>query len=121
MEIVKAALDFFHEGEWPMWPILVLGMTAFAFASRLALTAKRALVGPVLGLSLATLLVGCFGFRHGLSHQWTDVFSDGQAFQLALVGLREAINCPTLALGLVMPTLLLASLGVSRATTSRSA
>jgi len=98
-----------------MWPILGLGMTAFAFASRLALTAKRVLVGPVLGLSLATLLVGCFGFRHGLSHQWSDVFTECQASELALIGLRDAIHCPSLALGLVMSALLLALVGLLRA------
>lgn len=49
-------IEFFKEGGWGMWPILVLGLVTMGAAARFALKPERRQIGFLAAIALATLI-----------------------------------------------------------------
>jgi hypothetical protein len=58
-------IEFFKEGGWGMWPILVLGLVTVGAAARFAMKPERRQIGFLAAMALATI-TSCF---HAT---WTD-------------------------------------------------
>ena len=104
--------DAFHEAGWPAYPIVALGITALVLALRHAAAPTRGGLTLVVGLSIACVVMGVFGTTVGFQHaiEGTRDLAPEQRW-LAIVGLKEALNCLGFALVLVLPATLAATIG----------
>lgn len=88
-------MEFFKEGGWGMWPILVLGLVTIGASGRFAIKPQRRQIGFVGAMALATVV-------SVLHATWTDlgaVFnfcsseqgaSDSQLMRIFFEGLKES-------------------------------
>ena len=49
-------IEFFKEGGWGMWPILVLGLVTVGAAARFAIKPERRQIGFLVAIALATVI-----------------------------------------------------------------
>jgi hypothetical protein len=88
-------MDFFKEGGWGMWPILVLGLVTVGASARFAIKPERRQIGFLGAMSLATVI----SIVHAT---WTDlgavlnfcsseqVANEGQMVRVLAMGMKEA-------------------------------
>ncbi len=113
--------EIFHEGGWPMYPIVVLGFASLWLAIRHA-AGQRGLGGAVIGLGVATLAMGVLGTTLGLQHscQFLEQLPAEQKW-IVWQGLRESLHCVGLALVFVIvDAMVMAAGSVRRATAPAS-
>ncbi len=104
--------EIIYEAGWPAYPILALGGVALVQAIRHALWPQRSLVSIVVGLSIAAVLMGLFGTSLGVQHTIEGVGKmPPEERWIFLIGLRESLQCFALSMALVIPAVLLATVG----------
>ena len=109
--------EAFHEGGWPMFPILILGILLIIAAARYAMQPEARQLLVVRSLGKVTLGFGVLGSVLGMIHclgAMGQVPTD-KVLMFALLGLGESIN--NLALALVLGVLagLFTTVGALRA------
>jgi hypothetical protein len=108
-------MDLFREGGWPMYPILSLGGTALVLALWSLRSPQRGLLAPVVGLLVASLLMGVLGTGLGLEQSVRHIREVAPEQRwIFLIGLGEALHCVNLALLLAVPTALAATVTAYR-------
>ncbi|WP_437980996.1 hypothetical protein [Sorangium sp. So ce117] len=112
--------DFFVEGGWGMWPILVFGMVTVGAGLQFALRPEPGKLGFIAAMGLTTLVAT-------IHATWIDlgaVFSylsdpakvpDGEIARVLVVGLKESTRPGSLGGLLLAIACLLSAVGVLRA------
>ncbi|MCC6521412.1 MAG: hypothetical protein IT373_02000 [Polyangiaceae bacterium] len=112
-------IDFFQEGGWGMWPILIVGLVLVGVAVRFAVDREpvRLRVIVALGVTLVVLAAHATWMDLGTVF-WA--LGDGNRFpaedvpQVLLQGLKESTRPGTLGLGLLAIALVIVAIGVYR-------
>jgi len=110
-------IDAFHEGGWPMFPILILGILLIIAAGRYAMQPEARQLLVVQSLGKVTLGFGVLGSLLGMIHCMgaiSQVPTD-KVVTIALLGLGESINNLALALVLGVIAGLVTTVGALRA------
>lgn len=112
-----AMIEAFHEGGWPMFPILILGVLLVIAAVRYCMTPEARNLQVVRSMASVTLLFGllgtllgmihCLGAIHQLPHE--------MVVKITLLGLGESVNNLALALLLMVFAGLFTAVGALRA------
>lgn len=112
-------LDFFREGGWGMWPILVFGMVTVGAALRFARKPETGQIRFIAAMGLTTLVTTFHA-------TWTDIaavlgylgqqeeMAEAQFRQILIVGLKESTRPGTLGGLLLMLACLLVAVGILR-------
>jgi hypothetical protein len=108
-------MAFLAEGGWPIFPVLLLGLTTLILALRGTVAARRDLLPLIIGLGIATLLTGALGVVLGVQRSAAGLHDvpDGQRW-IFLLGLKESLQNVVLAFGLVTCASLVAAVGAYR-------
>jgi hypothetical protein len=107
--------DFLREGGWPMWPVLALGGSALVLSLRYAAFPQRSLRSLVIGLLVASVVMGVLGTILGLQRSIEGCRElPPNMGLLFLVGLKESLQCTAGALVLALPTALALGAGSHR-------
>ena len=118
-------LEFFKEGGWGMWPILILGLVTVGAAARFAFKPARDQIGFVGAMGLATLI----SIFHAT---WTDVgmvfgfiadhdpAPDTQLFRILAQGLKESTRPGAMGGSFLTFAAILLAVGVLRLGSSES-
>lgn len=103
-------IDFITEGGWGMYPVLVFGGVNVVLAVRHARAARAGDVPLLVGVGVATLMLGVLGTITGVqaSARYIDATPDKWLF---LMGLRESLNVMVAALVSTTAATLLATYG----------
>lgn len=107
----------FHEGGWPMFPILILGILLIIAAGRYAMAPDARQLLVVRSLGKVTLAFGVLGSVLGMIHclgAMGQVPAD-KVITITLLGLGESINNLALALALGVIAGLVTTVGALRA------
>ena len=117
MSTMSMLANSFHEGGWPMFPILILGILQVIAAGRYAAQPDARQLLLVRSLGLVTLSAGCLGTLLGMIHCLgsMDQVPVDLVVKITLLGLGESINNVALALLLVIAAGLLTAVGALRA------
>ncbi len=110
-------IDAFHEGGWPMFPILILGILLIIAAGRYAMQPEARQLLVVRSLGKVTLGFGVLGSVLGMIHclgAMGQVPTD-KVVMITLLGLGESINNLALALVLGVIAGLVTTVGALRA------
>ncbi len=111
-------MGFIREAGWPIFPIMIFGAGALAAGIRHALVPQRSLVPMVLGLCVATAVMGLLGTALGVQHSIGGITDADPKYRwLVLVGLRESLNCFDGAFAFILPAALAAMTGSYRMAT----
>ena len=115
--IASALVDSFHEGGWPMFPILVIGALLVISAGRYVLNPEPRYLPVVKTLSGATLVLGVLGTVLGVIHSLSGIHEvpPDMAVKLSLMGSGESLNNLALSLFMVFFASVLTAVGVLRA------
>jgi hypothetical protein len=109
--------EFVNEAGWPIYPIMAFGISGLILSLRHARAPERRLMPLVLGLCVATAIMGVLGTVLGLQHSIRGVsrgVPEERWIIFTLLGLREALNCFVGTMILVLPATLAAMLGAYR-------
>jgi hypothetical protein len=107
--------EFVNEAGWPIYPIMAFGISGLILSLRHARAPERRLIPLVVGLCIATTLMGILGSVLGLQHSIRAITRvEPEERWIVLLGLCEALNCFVGALVLVLPATLAAMLGAYR-------
>lgn len=115
--------EAFHEGGWPMFPILIVGILLIIAAGRYAMQPDARQLLVVKSLGKVNLAFGVLGSVLGMIHclgAMGQVPTD-KVLTITLLGLGESINNLALALVLGILAGLVATVGALRATDQPSA
>jgi hypothetical protein len=107
--------EAFRIGGWGMWPTLFFGLVMIAVALVYAVRADRNLSGLVRITVWMTLVAGCLGFLTGLIRSClaiSEVPADDR--YIVVIGFGESLSNVVLALVLIMPALIITSVGIWR-------
>src|SRR5689334_2336130 len=108
-------MDMLREAGWPIYPVLLLGTCSLLTAIRYARDPRRDLMPLVVGLGLATTLMGLLGTVLGL-----DVTVRGlvdlppEERWIFLIGLKESLHNLSVALAFTLATALTTTVGSRR-------
>lgn len=105
--------DFFVEGGFGIYPVLVFGLAALALAFRYVRSPREGDVALLAGVGLATLLLGVLGTVVGVQVSAGGIHANPDAW-LFLVGLKESLNVLVTALVAVTLEVLVATYGAVR-------
>jgi hypothetical protein len=112
-------LEFFKEGGWGMWPILILGLVTVGAAARFAIKPERRQIGFIGAIGLATLI----SVFHAT---WTDVATvlgfladeqavpDAQLPRILAEGLKESTRPGAMGGSFLTLAAILLAVGVLR-------
>lgn len=116
--------EFFHEGGWGMWPVLVFGMVTLGAAARFAWKPDVRQLGFLGAMTLTT-------FGSMFSATWTSIaavfghiadktppLGEEQFRATLMAGLMESTRAATLGSGLLTLACLLVAVGALRANRS---
>jgi biopolymer transport protein ExbB/TolQ len=117
MLITPAIVEAFHEGGWPMFPILALGILLLVAASRYAVHAEARLLPLVRNLMGLTFVFGVLGTTLGMIHCLSAMSEVPQdlVVKISMLGLGESLNNLALALFLIVFASMLTAVGALRA------
>lgn len=117
MSITTALSDSFHEGGWPMYPVLILGTLLVIAAVRYATTAERRHLPVLRNLNFVTLTFGVLGSVLGMIHCLNAMSQvpNELVVKISLLGLGESINNLALALLMMVLAGLFTTVGALRA------
>src|SRR5260221_3634616 len=112
-------MDFFRDVGWPMFPELLLGLTAVGLAIAHAARPTRGLFWSALGVGIGVVLFGLLGTLIGLIHSFAAVAGVDPSMKATLLpnGISEAMSCTSFAVGLTiiwLPPLLIVQVRVRR-------
>lgn len=109
--------ESFHEGGWPMYPILVFGLLLLVAAGRYALRPEQRQLPLLRSLGYVNLVGGLLGTTLGVIHtlSWMSVVPLEKVVQTALLGLGESLNNIALSLWMLFLAGILATIGALRA------
>lgn len=115
--LITSIAEKFHEGGWPMFPVLVLGLLMIVAAGRYAVRpdARNLLIARLMGQ--VTLVFGFLGSVLGMIHclgAMSEVPNE-LVVKITLLGLGESINNIALALLLTVVAGLVTAAGALRA------
>ncbi len=95
--------DILREAGWPIYPVLLLGLSAAAVGIRHALEPQRSLVPLLVGLVAATVIMGGLGTALGVQCSASAIRQiDPTQRWIFVMGLSEALNNLTVALVLAL-------------------
>jgi len=104
--------QFLREAGWPIYPILMVGLSGLLLSLRYSLFPQRSLRSLTLGLLSATVVMGLLGTVLGVQKSaecLPDVAPDMK--WIFFLGLREASNCFVGALTILLPASLAVGVG----------
>jgi len=111
-------LQFFHEGGWGMFPILVVGLIVLFASTRYLIDGEPVRLRFILALSLAQLalvtqatIADVAAVMNALKHANPDI-----RLLLLVAGLKECTRPALLGFGLLSLSLILVAIGVYRVT-----
>jgi hypothetical protein len=111
-------LQFFHEGGWGMFPILVVGLIVLFASTRYLIDGEPVRLRFILALSLAQLalitqatIADVGAVMNALKHAKPEISS-----VLLFAGLKECTRPALLGFGLLSLSLILVAIGVYRVT-----
>lgn len=115
--VTSAMIESFHEGGWPMFPILVLGILLVIAAGRYALTADARHLPVLRSLNGVTLAFGILGSVLGMIHCLSAMSQvpNELVVKISLLGLGESINNVAMALVFMVLAGLIKTVGALRA------
>lgn len=115
--ITSALADAFHEGGWPMFPILVVGALLVVAAGRYVSQSEPRHLPVVKTLGGATLVLGVLGTVLGVIHSLSGIHEvpPDMAVKFFLLGSGESLNNLALSLFLVFFASVLTAVGALRA------
>lgn len=115
--ITTALSDSFHEGGWPMYPVLILGILLVIAAGRYATTAERRHLPVVRNLNFVTFSFGFLGTVLGMIHCLSAMSQvpNELVVKISMLGLGESINNLALALLMMVLAGLFTTVGALRA------
>lgn len=121
--LTTALSDSFHEGGWPMYPVLILGLLLVVAAARYAMTAEARHLPVVRNLSSVTLTFGVLGSVLGMIHCLSSMHSvpNELVVKISLLGLGESVNNLGLALLMMVFGGLFTTVGALRASDRENA
>lgn len=108
-------LGFIREAGWPIFLVLALGTASLGVAIRYALDGQRELWVVIVGLGVATLLVGAFGTALGIqasARYIGDVLPERR--WIFVLGVQESLHNLTAALAFAIVDALLLTRGAWR-------
>jgi hypothetical protein len=117
MFISHALSDAFHEGGWPMYPILVLGLLLIVAAARYAAQPQTRFVPVLRSLGIVTGVFGVLGTTLGMIHCLSAMHEvpNDLVIKITLLGLGESLNNLALSLFLILFASILTAVGALRA------
>ena len=92
---------FISEAGFGIWPVILFGVASLGFAAKFVWSRDKNTFYALLGSALLTLFAGALGTFIGLQAAAQYIANTSEKW-LFIVGLREALNNMTLALGVVM-------------------
>ena len=111
-------LQFFHEGGWGMFPILVVGLIVLFASTRYLIDGEPVRLRFILALGLAQLVLvaqatmaDVAAVMRAVTHSKPEIFS-----RLLVAGLKECTRPALLGFGLLSLSLILVAIGVYRVT-----
>lgn len=112
-----AMIEAFHEGGWPMFPILILGLLLVIAAVRYTLAPEARHLQVVRSMASVTFLFGCLGTLLGVIHTLSAIHQlpHEMVIKISLLGFGESINNLALALLLMVFAGLFTAVGALRA------
>lgn len=110
-------MNFFEEGGWGMFPVLILGFLTVASAVLFLLRPERALGGLVLALGGTTASAGMLGFAMGMMNVLRYLRDVPAEQHLVIMGQGTAESLPNLVLAAVLLVVagIVAAIGALRA------
>lgn len=108
-------LDIIREAGWPVFSVLLFGLGSLGLSVRQAVAPSPVLAPLLRSLLLATLLLGVLGTAIGVQVSASaigEVSPDKR--WIFLLGLRESLHNLTIAVVLVVPSLVLLGAGNAR-------
>ena len=109
-------MQFFHEGGWGMFPVLVLGLVVLFASTRYLIDGEPVRLRFILALALAQLalvvqatVADLGAVMKALQHAPPEIFS-----RLLVAGLKECTRPALLGFGLLSLSLILVAIGVYR-------
>lgn len=83
---------FIREAGWGIWPVMFFGLLGLVVATRHAIAPSRERMPLIIGLALATVLMGVLGAVTGVQVSASGYAVAEMSSRLFLVGLRESLN-----------------------------
>jgi len=109
-------IDFIREGGWPMYFVFAFGAASLAAALHYQKTLRKEFFAVVIGLAVATILVGALGTVLGVQQSARAIGDvDHEMKWIFLIGLKESLNNLVAALCFVVVDVLVATRGAFRA------
>ena len=106
--------NWVHEAGWGIWPVFFFGIFGLVVSTRHALSPTRERLALVVGLALATVLMGLLGTVTGVQASAAGYIVAPAPLHLFLVGLRESLNNLVAALLLASMQILIATYGTHK-------
>ena len=109
-------IEFIREAGFPIYFVGAFGAASLAAALRYQQTLRRELFSVVVGLAVATILVGVLGTVLGVQTSARAIGQvDHEMKWIFLIGLKESLNNLVAALGIAVIDVLIATRGAFRA------
>ncbi len=83
---------FIRDAGWGIWPVFFFGVFGLVVSLRNALSPTRERFALIVGLAIATILMGVLGAVVGIQTTASAYVELGAPMRLFVVGLRESLN-----------------------------